>query len=44
MQIGMGVRPVSVHKIFSQGDFQNTGNQLNLVIKGDSFFRIDHKD
>jgi flagellar basal-body rod protein FlgG, Gram-negative bacteria len=25
MQVGMGVRPVSVHKIFSQGDFQNTG-------------------
>lgn len=41
MQIGMGVRPVSVHKLFSQGDFQNTGNQLDLVIEGDGFFRID---
>ena len=40
MQIGMGVRPVSVHKIFSQGDFQNTGNQLDLVIEGDGFFRV----
>lgn len=41
MQIGMGVRPVSVHKLFSQGDFQNTGNQLDMVIEGDGFFRID---
>ena len=41
MQVGMGVRPVSVHKIFSQGDFQNTGNQLDLVIEGDGFFRIE---
>ena len=41
MQVGMGVRPVSVHKIFSQGDFQNTGNQLDLVIEGDGFFRVD---
>jgi flagellar basal-body rod protein FlgG len=41
MQIGMGVRPVSVHKLFTQGDFQNTGNQLDIVIEGDGFFRID---
>ena len=41
MQVGMGVRPVAVHKIFSQGDFQNTGNQLDLVIEGDGFFRVD---
>lgn len=41
MQVGMGVRPVSVHKVFTQGDFQNTGNQLDLVIEGDGFFRID---
>lgn len=41
MQIGLGVRPVAVHKIFSQGDFQNTGNQLDLVIEGEGFFRVD---
>ena len=41
MQIGMGVRPVSVHKLFTQGDFQNTGNQLDIVIEGDGFFRVD---
>lgn len=38
LQIGMGVRPVAVHKIFTQGDFQNTGSQLDLVIEGEGFF------
>lgn len=41
LQIGLGVRPVAVHKIFSQGDFQNTGNQLDIVIEGEGFFRVD---
>lgn len=40
MQIGMGVRPVSVHKLFSQGDYQNTGNPLDLAIEGDGFFQV----
>jgi flagellar basal-body rod protein FlgG len=41
IQIGLGVRPMDVHKIFSQGDFKHTGNQLDLVIEGDGFFRLD---
>lgn len=41
MQIGMGVRPVSVHKFFSQGDFQNTGNPLDMAIEGKGFFLVD---
>ncbi len=44
MQIGMGVRPVSVHKMFSQGDYQNTGNSLDLAIEGDGFFRVTTPD
>lgn len=41
IQVGMGVRPLSVHREFSQGDFQNTGNQLDLAIEGDGFFQVD---
>jgi flagellar basal-body rod protein FlgG len=41
LQIGLGVRPVAVHKLFSQGDFQNTGNQLDIAIEGEGFFRVD---
>jgi len=44
MQIGMGVRPVSVHKMFSQGDYENTGNPLDLAIEGDGFFRVTTAD
>ncbi len=41
MQVGMGVRPVTVHKFFSQGNFQNTGNPLDVAIEGDGFFLVD---
>lgn len=40
IQMGLGVRPVAVQKIFLQGDFANTGNSLDLVIEGDGFFQI----
>jgi len=41
MQVGMGVKPTTVHKFFTQGDFENTGNALDLVIEGDGFFQVD---
>jgi flagellar basal-body rod protein FlgG len=41
LQVGMGVKPVTVHKFFSQGDYQNTGNPLDMAIEGDGFFKID---
>lgn len=44
IQVGMGVRPVAVEKIFSQGDFQQTGNPMDLVIEGDGFFQILQPD
>lgn len=40
IQVGLGVRPVAVQKIFHQGDFVHTGNNLDLVIEGDGFFQI----
>lgn len=40
MQVGMGVRTVTVHKFFTQGDFKNTGNPLDVAIEGDGFFRV----
>ena len=44
IQVGLGVKPVAVQKIFSQGDFISTGNQLDLVIEGDGFFQITRPD
>lgn len=40
IQVGMGARPVSVQKIFTQGDFEQTGNELDLAIEGNGFFKV----
>lgn len=40
IQVGMGVRPTSVQKIFTQGDFVDTGNEFDFAISGRGFFRV----
>jgi flagellar basal-body rod protein FlgG len=40
LQIGLGTRPASNEIIFSQGNFQQTDNPLDLVIQGNGFFQI----
>ena len=40
IDVGEGVRPVAVQKIFSQGDYKQTNNPLDLAIEGDGFFQI----
>lgn len=40
IQVGMGVRPTSVQKIFTQGDYIETGNDLDMAIEGRGFFKI----
>ncbi len=40
IQLGHGTRPSSVLKLFSQGDLENTKNELDLAIEGDGFFQI----
>lgn len=39
-QIGLGTRPVSVQKLFTQGDFKMTGNELDISIEGPGFFQL----
>ncbi len=40
IQIGLGVKPAAVQKIFLQGDFASTGNPLDMVIEGSGFFQV----
>jgi flagellar basal-body rod protein FlgG len=40
LQVGLGVKPAAVGKIFAQGDFRNTGGDLDLAIEGDGFFQV----
>jgi flagellar basal-body rod protein FlgG len=41
IEIGMGAKLISTQKIFTQGDYTQTGNQLDWAIEGDGFFQID---
>ncbi len=40
IQVGMGAKPASVQKIFTQGDYTSTGNHLDMAIEGNGFFRV----
>lgn len=40
LQLGLGTRPVATARVYSQGDFQQTGNPLDLVIQGQGFFQV----
>ncbi|MBW1698332.1 MAG: flagellar basal-body rod protein FlgG [Deltaproteobacteria bacterium] len=40
IQAGMGTRPASVQKVFTQGDYVETGNSLDIAIEGKGFFKV----
>lgn len=40
LQVGLGTRPVANTVIFTQGNFQQTDNPLNVVIQGKGFFQV----
>jgi flagellar basal-body rod protein FlgG len=44
ISVGLGVRPTAVTKIFSQGNFKETGNNLDVAIQGDGFFQVQLPD
>ena len=44
IEIGLGVRPTAVTKIFSQGNFKETSNNLDMAITGSGFFQIQLPD
>ncbi len=43
-QVGLGIRVAAIQRLFSQGDFQATGNPLDLAIEGDGFFQVKLPD
>jgi len=44
IQIGMGTKPVSSYKSFTQGDVKQTGNALDVAIQGDGFLQVERGD
>lgn len=40
LQVGLGARAVATDRLFSQGDFRQTDNPLDLVVEGKGFFQV----
>ncbi len=40
IQIGVGVKTASVYRITDQGGLEATGNDFDLAIQGDGYFRV----
>lgn len=44
LQVGLGTRSASSEMIMTQGDFNETGNSLDLAIQGAGFFQVSMPD
>jgi flagellar basal-body rod protein FlgG len=44
IQVGLGVKPAAVSKIFTAGSITQTGNDLDIAIQGDGFFQVQQSD
>jgi len=44
IQVGLGVKPAGVTKIFLQGDTRSTQNEMDIAIEGKGFFQIQMPD
>ncbi|RUP27702.1 MAG: flagellar basal-body rod protein FlgG [Curvibacter sp.] len=44
LQVGLGVRTVATARSFAQGSMQQSGNSLDVAIKGNGFFQVTLPD
>jgi flagellar basal-body rod protein FlgG len=44
IQVGHGSRPVATSRIFTMGELTQTGERLDVAIKGDGFFEVQLED
>jgi flagellar basal-body rod protein FlgG len=44
IEVGLGVRPTAIQKLFTQGNYKETGNQLDVAISGEGFFQVQLPD
>ncbi|WP_419806638.1 flagellar basal-body rod protein FlgG [Terriglobus sp.] len=44
LQIGLGTRAAATEVVNTQGDFNQTGNQLDLAVQGNGFFQVTRPD
>src|SRR5574343_1193799 len=44
LQLGLGVRTVATARSYTQGNLQQTGNNLDVAINGNGFFQVEMPD
>lgn len=44
IEVGLGVRPTAITKIFTEGNLKQTSNNLDVAITGKGFFKIELPD
>jgi len=44
IEVGLGVRPTAINKVFSEGSLKQTSNQLDIAITGQGFFEMQLPD
>ena len=44
IQVGLGARPTAIQRINVQGDYNQTGNALDVAIEGNGFFQVTLPD
>ncbi len=44
VQVGLGVRPAAVQRVYLQGDFLQTSNPLDVAVEGDGLFQVTLPD
>ncbi|KAJ8306774.1 hypothetical protein KUTeg_015677 [Tegillarca granosa] len=44
IQVGLGVRTAGTQKLYEQGAFKSTGNQLDIALSGNGFFKLTDLD
>ncbi len=44
IEVGLGVRPTAITKLYGEGNLKETGNNFDLAITGDGFFQIQLPD
>ena len=44
LQVGLGVRTVATTRSFAQGSMQQSGNSLDVAVKGNGFFQVTMPD
>jgi flagellar basal-body rod protein FlgG len=44
VEVGLGVRPTAINKIFTEGSLKQTDNQLDVAVTGGGFFKMELPD